>query len=115
MATVVVSVVAVVLESVVVVVGVAVLAGAGSEVVVAVAVTCRISAAGSAGWDRGIVSVSCSSSEAHNFTIAFRAHSGNSPDRVCAQFSSMRASCASIFSTVFIFLPSVQMWQGLYM
>ena len=112
MVTVVVSVVAVVLESVVVVVGAAVLAGAGSEVV---AVTCRISAAGSAGWDRGIVSVSCSSSEAHNFTIAFRAHSGNSPDRVCAQFSSMRASCASIFSTVFIFLPSVQMWQGLYM
>lgn len=103
MATIVVSADAVALKSVVVVVGAAVLAGVGSEVVVAVAVTCRISAAGSAGCDGGTVSVSCSSSEARNFTIAFRARSGNGPDRVCAQFSSMRASCASIFSTVFIF------------
>ena len=71
-------------------------------VVVAVAVTCRISAAGSAGCDGGIVSGTCSSSEARNLAIAFRARSGNGPDRVCAQFCSMRASCALIFSTVFI-------------
>jgi hypothetical protein len=71
-------------------------------VVVAVAVTCHISATGSAGCDGGIVSGSCSSSEARNLAIAFRARSGNGPDRVCTQFCSMCASCVSIFSTVFI-------------
>ena len=100
MATVVVSVDAAVLELVVVVVGAAVLAGAG--MIVVVVVTCRTSTAG-AGCDGGTVSVSCSSSEARNLAIAFRARSGNGPDRVCAQFCSIRASCASIFSTVFIF------------
>ena len=49
-------------------------------VVVAVAVTCRISAAGSAGCDGGIVSGSRSSSEARNLAIVFRACSGNGPD-----------------------------------
>jgi hypothetical protein len=66
-------------------VGVAVLARAGMAVVV----TCRTSAARSRGSDVGAVSVS---SEARNFTIAFRARSGNGPDRVCAHSSSMRAS-----------------------
>jgi hypothetical protein len=84
---------------VVVVVVVAVLAGVGSEVVVE---TWRTSTAGSAGCDGDIVSVSSSSSEARNFAIAFRARSGNGPDRVFAQFCSMRASCASTFSTVFM-------------
>ena len=45
--------------------------------------------------------MSRSSSEARNFAIAFRARSGNGPDRVSAQFCSMRASWVSIFSTVF--------------
>jgi hypothetical protein len=62
----------------------------------------RTSTAGSAGCDGGIVSVSRSSREARNFAIAFRARSGNGPDRVFAQFCSMRASCASTFSTVFM-------------
>ena len=83
---------------VVVVVLVAVLAGVGSEVVVE---TWRTSTAGSVGCDGGIVSVCCSSSEARNLAIVFRARSGNGPDRVCAQFCSMRASCASILSIVF--------------
>jgi hypothetical protein len=83
-----------------VVFGVAVSAGAG--MIVVVVVTCCTSTAGSAGCDRGIVSVSRSSSEARNFAIAFRARSGNGPERVCAQFCSIRASCASIFSTEFI-------------
>jgi hypothetical protein len=84
--------------------GVAVLTGAEMVVVVvlAVFVTCCMSTAGSAGCDGGIVSVSRSSSEARNFAIAFRTRLGNGPDRVCAQFSSIRASCVSIFSTVFI-------------
>jgi hypothetical protein len=42
-----------------------------------------------------------SSSEARNLASAFRVCSGNGPDRVLAQCSSMRASCVSIFSTVF--------------
>ena len=42
-----------------------------------------------------------SSSEARNFASAFRTRSGNGPDRVSAQFCSMRASWASIFSIVF--------------
>ena len=46
--------------------------------------------------------MSRSSSEAHNFAIVFCTRSGNGPDRVCTQFSSMQVSCASIFSTVFI-------------
>jgi hypothetical protein len=83
MATIVISVDAAVLESmvVVVVVGVAVLAGVGSEVVVVVVVveTWRTSTAG-AGCDGGTVSGSCSSSEACNLAIAFCAHSGNGPD-----------------------------------
>jgi hypothetical protein len=82
------------------VVGVAVLAGAGSEVVVVE--TWRTSTAGSVGCDGGTVSVSSSSSKARNFAIAFRARSGNGPDRVFAQFRSMQASCASTFSTVFM-------------
>jgi hypothetical protein len=73
------------------------------EIVVVVVVTCRMSTAGSAGCNGGIVSVSCSSSEARNFAIAFRTPSGNGPDQVSAQFCSMRASCVSIFSTVFMF------------
>jgi hypothetical protein len=106
MVTVVVSVDAAVLESVVVVVGVAVLAGvevvagvaalAGVGMVVVV-VTCHTSTAGSVGCDGGTVSVSCSSSEARNFAIAFCAPSGNGPDQVSAQFCSMQASCVSIF------------------
>ena len=71
MATIIISVDMVLLESMVVVVGAAVLAGAGSVVVVAVAVTCCMSATGSAGCDGGIVSVSCSFSEACNFVIVF--------------------------------------------
>ena len=78
--------------------GVAALVGVGSEVVVE---TWRTSTAGSAGCDGCIVSVSRSSSEARNFAMAFRARSGNGPDRVLAQCNSMRASCVSIFSTVF--------------
>ena len=93
-------------ESVVVVVVVSWIAGVavltGAEMVVVVVVTCCTSTAGS-GCDGGIVSVSCSSSEARNFAIAFRARSGNGLDQVCAQFCSMRASCTSIFSTVFMF------------
>ena len=93
MVTVIVSADAAVFESVVVVVvGAAVLAGVGSEVVVSVAVMCHISAARFAGCDKGIVSVSCSSSEACNFAIAFHAHSGTSLDQVCTQFGSMQAS-----------------------
>jgi hypothetical protein len=83
------------------VVGVAVLAGAGSEVVVVE--TWHTSITGSAGCDGAVISMSRSSSEARNFAIAFRARSGNGPDRVLAQFCSIRASCVSIFSTVFIF------------
>ena len=92
MVTVIVSTDVAVFESVVVVIGAAVLAGVGSEIVIAVAGTCHISAAGFAGCDGGIVFVSCSSSEACNFTIAFCGHSGNSLEQVCAQFSSMQAS-----------------------
>ena len=77
MATVVVSVDAAVFESVVVVV---------VEGVVGVA---------------ALVGVGTSSSEARNFASAIRARSGNGPDRVLAQCSSMRASCVSTFSTVF--------------
>jgi hypothetical protein len=66
---------------------------------VVVVVTYRTSTSGS---DGGIISVCCSSSEARSFAISFRARSGNSPDRVCAQFYSMRASCALTFSTVFM-------------
>ena len=75
------------------------LVGAGMTVVAVV--TCRTSTAGSVGCDGGIVSVCCSSSEARNLAIVFRVHSGNGPDRVSAQFHSMRASCVSIFSIVF--------------
>jgi len=79
-------------------VGVAVLAGVGSEVVVE---TWRMFTARSVDCDGGIVSVYCSSSEARNFAMAFRTRSGNGPDRFCAQCSSMRVSCVSIFLTVF--------------
>jgi hypothetical protein len=48
-----------------------------------------------------LVGVGTSSSEARNFASAIRARSGNGPDRVLAQCSSMRASCVSTFSTVF--------------
>ena len=48
-----------------------------------------------------LVGAGTSSSEARNFASAFRTRSGNGPDRVSAQFSSMRASWASIFSIVF--------------
>ena len=58
------------------VVVVAVLAGVGSEVVE----MWRTSTTGSVGWDGGIVSMCCSSSEAHNFAMVFCAHSGNGPD-----------------------------------
>jgi hypothetical protein len=96
-----------------VVVGVAALAGAG--MVVVVVVTCRTSTARSAGCDGGIVSVSRSSREARNFAIAFHARSGNGPDRVFAQFCSMRASCGSTFSTVFmLFSISVDMVGFVY-
>ena len=79
-----------------VVVVVAVLVGAG-----VVVVTRLKSAVGSAGYNGGVTPVSCSSSEARNFAIAVRARSGNGLDRVLAQCNSMRASCVSIFSTVF--------------
>ena len=71
------------------------LVGAGMTVVAVV--TCRMSTTGSVGCDRGIVSICSSSSEARNLVIAFRACSGNGPDRVCAQFCSMQASWVSIF------------------
>ena len=69
----------------------------GAEVVVVVVVMCHTSTARSAGCDGGVISVCRSSSEARNFAIAFRACSGNRPDRVLAQFSSMRVSCTSNF------------------
>ena len=98
---------------VVVVVVVAVLAGVSSEVVVE---TWQTSTTGSVGCDGGIVSICCSSSEACNFAMVFRAHSGNRPDRVFAQFSSIRASCVSIFSIVFMFSSvSADMSRFVYM
>jgi hypothetical protein len=48
-----------------------------------------------------LVGAGTSSSESRNLASAFRACSGNGPDLVLAQCSSMRASCVLIFSTVF--------------
>ena len=98
---------------VVVVVVVAVLAGVSSEVVVEMWQT---STARSVGCDGGIVSICCSSSEARNFAMAFRARSGNGPDQVFTQFSSIRVSCMLIFSTVFMFSSiSADMSRFVYM
>jgi len=83
---------------------VAVLVGAGiaAAAVGAVVVTRLTSTAGSDSSEAGIISVSRSSNEARKSAIAFRMPSGNGPDRVLAQFCSIRRSSASTFSTVFI-------------
>ena len=104
MATVVVSVDTAVFESEVVVVVVEVMVVVAALVGAGVVVVTRLkSAVGSAGYNGGVTPVSCSSSKARNFAIAVHARSGNGLDRVCAQFNSIRASCMSIFSTVFMF------------
>ena len=72
---------------VVVAVGVAVLVGVGSEVVE----TWQMSTTRPVICDGDIVSMCCSSSEAHNLVIAFCAHSGNGPDQVSTQFCSIES------------------------
>ena len=78
-------------------VGVAVLAGMGSEVVVEMWHT---STTRSAGCDGCIVSMSCSSSKVHNFTIAFHVCSRNEPDQVSTQVSVGNSKRSGSSSTI---------------
>jgi hypothetical protein len=74
-----------------------VLAGTEMAFVVVVAMTCLMSTTRSDSSDAGVVS-----NEARKAAIAFRMPSGKGPDRDSAQYSSIQASFASTFSTVFV-------------